>query len=809
MLGLTGRGACAAFAVLLVLCVSGVSRAIVPVTVEQATEADFSEGVTEGTRVTNTGRVALAKRVEDLAEGGEAFSSVFDVLFSGDLTLVCVAAGPSGYFHLAVGEEPVAVGGVEEAEQVFALCDVGGKRLVGVSGEGTSRLAWETAGADGGVVLETVVELEGVRYVWDIVAVSAELVAVATGTEGRVLLVNLAAGEDEPLVLLETEQPNALCLATSRDGKTVYVGTDGDGLVYRVTGLDAAGPEVYVMYDAGEPEVASLLALEDSSLLVGTADAEQAKPGRLEEAVSESEGEVEGEGVVEEASEAAVEAEADEPAEAVAVEEEVNEEEVVEDVAVVEPDVVEVTDEQRDRLRDALRERLLVARERGELKTGGLASKGGEKKSEGRRPRPASAASQEEGNAVYRITPDGFVETLLRESTTMLSLSEEDGVVTVGTGNEGQVFRVVMATLEVSVLADFESEQVSWMAGMGEGRFVMGLSNPSRVVSVGTEPEMRGTFESSVIDAGQISFWGSGRLRVLLPASSSVTFETRSGNVADPDSGRWSSWSSPLGLMPHETVPAAVPREVSITSPPARFLQYRVTLIGDGEALPELDAVEVTHVMPNLAPRIATVSVEVPEVGGPEEEVASEYGVSWEANDPNGDRLEYVVELQRAGSTVWLKGAEDVTETEFAWPVNRVPDGWYRVRVTASDLLDNPPDMAKRAKRVSDPVLVDRTAPEVEELAWEAVGGDRIRVSGVAVDGLSPLVGIEYAVDGGEAYRPIVPEDLILDSTREAFSVTLRGFTGSEHVLTLRVVDRRGNAKLIPLIIKMNPAADG
>ena len=50
------------------------------------------------------------------------------------------------------------------------------------------------------------------------------------------------------------------------------------------------GYQTYALFDASEPEVGALLVASDGSVYVGTADAEQARPGRMEEAASEETG---------------------------------------------------------------------------------------------------------------------------------------------------------------------------------------------------------------------------------------------------------------------------------------------------------------------------------------------------------------------------------------------------------------------------------------------------------------------------------------------------------------------------------------
>jgi len=49
------------------------------------------------------------------------------------------------------------------------------------------------------------------------------------------------------------------------------------------------------------------------------------------------------------------------------------------------------------------------------------------------------------------------------------------------------------------------------------------------------------------------------------------------------------------------------------------------------------------------------------------------------------------------------------------------------------------------------------------------------------------------AVDSDDDYRPVLPEDLIYDSTRESWTATLRDLARGPHVVTLRFEDARGN----------------
>jgi hypothetical protein len=74
-----------------------------------------------------------------------------------------------------------------------------------------------------------------------------------------------------------------------------------------------------------------------------------------------------------------------------------------------------------------------------------------------------------------------------------------------------------------------------------------------------------GTFTSSVFDSAKAgSLWGVANWTANLPAGTTLTVQTRSGNTATPDA-TWSAWTS-------------VANGGTVASPSGRFLQYQITL---------------------------------------------------------------------------------------------------------------------------------------------------------------------------------------------------------------------------------------
>ena len=100
-------------------------------------------------------------------------------------------------------------------------------------------------------------------------------------------------------------------------------------------------------------------------------------------------------------------------------------------------------------------------------------------------------------------------------------------------------------------------------------------------------------------------------------------------------------------------------------------------------------------------------------------------------------------------------------KTEYSWDTESIPDGWYRIKVVASDEESNPVGESLTGEKVSDLVKVDNTRPQVVELSYDAAGG---LLKGIARDNLSLIRYLEYSVDGGE-WKFFAPKDGVFGSS--------------------------------------------
>lgn len=453
------------------------------------------------------------------------------------------------------------------------------------------------------------------------------------------------------------------------------------------------------------------------------------------------------------------------------------------------------------------------------------------------------------GNAVYRIDPQGFSTEIFREAVTiyrLLSDPAHPGSLLLTTGNQGHVYRLTPQEDETVLLAKLQAQQAVTAMALPDGRVLLGTANPAKWLELGQGYAESGTLTSLPLDAKQASFWGQFQVTAQIPPNTRLTVETRSGNVSDPEKAPWSDWSAPKILEHDPSVGPLSPRVVSVLSPPARFFQYRLTMQSEPGASPIVRRVSLAHVMPNLRPSVQSIHATYPNsshggtpvsqsgnmpsdgpsagpaMGGPqmmamraaamaraaggpsggpsdhEENIPTAeqtLQIEWQASDPNQDQLRYRLEYQPLGVTHWLLLADDLTTPTYSWNTRLVPDGPYRLRVTASDAPDNLPDQAKTASRISDPVIVDNTPPTISNLkiaAGSASKNQPITITFTAGSHLTPLQSAAYRLDDARHWQVIFPDDLIFDSTNERLTIKLSPLAvlpAGWHVLTIRVTD--------------------
>lgn len=426
--------------------------------------------------------------------------------------------------------------------------------------------------------------------------------------------------------------------------------------------------------------------------------------------------------------------------------------------------------------------------------------------------------------AVYRIMPDGIWDTVWssQDDAPYDVLIEAAGAILIATGNEGKLYRVGGEPSKPTLITRADAQQVTSLLRDERGRVWFTTANPGKIFRLSAGQSTKGTYESEVRDAGTVATWGTITWRGASPQGTSVKLFSRSGNTSVPDE-TWSPWSNAYTQTTGEQV----------SSPKARYLQWKAELTGTQSLTPVVTSVTVAYLQRNLRPEISTITVHPPGVvfqkpfSTGDAEIAGFDGITadrraalaaqtaqlsaasggnpplgrrgyekglqtflWKAEDGNDDELQYDVQYRREGETSWKLLKRGLTDPLFVWDTTSVPNGTYVIRVVASDAPANPPGSALTGDRESESFDIDNSPPT-------------ITVSGVRRDGAATVVAfsvrddhsavrrVEYSLDA-DRWRAIYPKDGIADSTFEQFELRLDGDTNGRAVI-IRAEDAMEN----------------
>jgi hypothetical protein len=424
----------------------------------------------------------------------------------------------------------------------------------------------------------------------------------------------------------------------------------------------------------------------------------------------------------------------------------------------------------------------------------GGAAPGAEKTTPGEDGPPRTEGKKGKGG-LFRVERDGRIEQLHALSETYYTsvTVAASGDVYAGAGAQGRVYQVRPDRTVLTAFDVGERQVNAVLLGKDGLAFATGDTG---VVYLSGGPASGARYTSKVLDAQASARWGNLRFR-----GAGVAVETRSGNTAKPGKG-WSAWEKVAG-------PAKGGGDSTlgrIASPPGRYLQWRVSFSG-AQAI--LRGVTAYYLPQNQRARVTDVDVGDPDAKkGP---VTTATGatkprspivkVKWKVDNGDDDELVYTLALRSDEDVEWrdlYTGAEPLTATSFDWNTETLPDGYYRLRVTASDRRGNPTDLALESSLVSAPFLIDNQKPEVQSLE---VKGQQ--ASARAVDSFSRIDEIAYQIDGGE-WVVAFPSDGIFDAVSEPFTIKLpAGLKPGPHSLALRVADEADNIGAASVVFRV------
>ncbi|HTS17984.1 MAG TPA: hypothetical protein VMP11_10460 [Verrucomicrobiae bacterium] len=439
----------------------------------------------------------------------------------------------------------------------------------------------------------------------------------------------------------------------------------------------------------------------------------------------------------------------------------------------------------------------------------------------GRETPPEARLANLLAGALYVVHADGRTDRLATwndESVLDLKVDNDGGVIA-GMAGKGRVYRV-RKNQDWELLFAFEEQQALTLA-IRDGKLAfVGTGNVGNGYEIGPQKARDGDFTSEVRDCRFLTTWGN----LYWMGSGAISVSTRTGNTALPDS-TWSDWSTPLKSSPEK-----------VASPRARFIQLRAQLAASTTE-PVLKSLSLYYQMQNQKPEVLSIQVgekpksasEKPKVEASEQKAGdNEAGtavsvnvevepmtsteaarpkaanpvkdIHWQATDKDGDALVYRLYFQADGDDAWVPAFLDkpLHKTEYSWDTESIPDGWYRIKVVASDEESNPAGEALTDEKISELVKVDNTRPQVVELAYDAASGE---LKGVARDNLSLIRYLEYTVDGGE-WKFFAPKDGVFDSKEESFEVTIGPLAAGPHYIAVRATDEEGNVGVEKVSVK-------
>jgi hypothetical protein len=582
------------------------------------------------------------------------------------------------------------------------------------------------------------------KYIWSLALLADGSLAVGTGDNGKLYRVRAAGAKPESSLLIATNQTHVMSLAVTAQGDLI-AGTDPGGLVLRISPEGKA----FALFDANLREIHALAPAADGSIYA-LALSDAASTGRQQSSPTP----------------------APQPAETTGT------------------SSTSVTITAIDESGVPVPQPGQPARSRTDI---------------------SSARS-----AVFRILPDGATDVVWSSpSITAFAIAPalQPGSVLIGTADKGRIYSVTNEGRDTLLLQSSEGQIASFL--VRGNQVYAASSNQGKLFRFGQELVAEGSYESPVRDAKLTASWG----RIWWRGSGNVELQTRTGNGERPDA-TWSEWSTPY----------RDPEGSPISSPRARFIQWRATLRSGG-AQTWMEDASLAYLPRNVAPEILAISSLPIGVGlqqtaqlqvDPNVESSgldpSLFGAvaqvpprrifqrgarsfQWQAEDRNGDTLEYAIYYRPLNETTFRLLRDKLRDSFYTIDGATLADGRYIIKIIASDAPDNPLGQALTGERLSEPVDIDNTPPVLRAVATPPAGGSGNRVVFEVDDATGKIRRGDFSLDGAP-WTPLFPDDGIADSGHERYSVVLPVLAPGEHTVSLRAFDGSGNVGTLSVTLR-------
>ncbi len=726
----------AALALTLFLFVSAQpSYAGQPVIWQTGSRAELLKGDARGISISDTGILALAPNIAELFNSEQAFVWSTAIDSQGNIYL---GTGHDGkIFRVGPDGRGALLYDAAELDITALAAGRDGSIYAGSSPDG--KVYRITAAGHAEVFFDPVD-----KYIWSLAILNDGSLAVGSGDSGKLYRVRTAGAKPESSLLLSTNQTHVMSLAVTPQGDLI-AGTDPGGLVLRISPEGKA----FALFDAPLREIHALAPAADGSVYA-LALSDSAATSRQQSTTVAVPQSSDGGGI---------------PATSV---------------------TITAIDESGNPIQSAA----TAARSRTDI---------------------TSARS-----VVFRILPDGATDVLWSStSVTAFAIAPAltQGSVLIGTADKGRIYSVTNDGRDTLLLQSTEGQISSFLTRAGQ--IYAASSNQGKLFRFGRETVAEGSYESAVRDAKLTATWG----RIWWRGAGNVELQTRSGNGERPDT-TWSEWS-PAYRNADGT---------QVTSPRARFIQWRATLRGGGAGVAAwMEDATLAYLPRNVAPEVLSITslpfgvglqpgaqIQVdpniessgldPSLFGAVAQVPPRRifqrgarSFQWQAEDRNGDTLEYAIYYRALNETTFRLLKDKLRDNFYTIDGATLADGRYIIKITASDAPENAAGEALSGERLSEPVDIDNTPPVVRVSAAQPAG-NAATVFDVD-DATGKIKRADFSVDGG-AWSPLFPDDGIADSGHERYSVALPALASGEHTVSLRAFDSSGNVGTLSVTVR-------
>jgi hypothetical protein len=583
------------------------------------------------------------------------------------------------------------------------------------------------------------------KYIWSLAVLSDGSLAVGTGDNGKLYRVRTAGAKPESSLLIATNQTHVISLAVTTQGDLI-AGTDPGGLVLRIS----PDGKAFALFDAHLREIHALAPAADGSIYALALS--EAASGRLQSAPAPAPSTADG---------------GSQPTASVTI------------TAIDESGTPIPAQGQATRSRTDI----------------------------------STARS-----AVFRILPDGATDVVWSSpSITAFAIAPalQPGSVLIGTADKGRIYSVTNDGRDTLLLQSSEGQISSFL--VRSGQMYAASSNQGKLFRFGKELVAEGSYESPVRDAKLTASWG----RIWWRGNGGVELQTRTGNGERPDA-TWSEWSAPYSN----------PEGSQILSPRARFVQWRATLRAASVANQTwMEDASLAYLPRNVAPEV--LSINALPIGVGLQQVAqlqvdpnvessgldpSLFGAvaqvlprrlfqrgarsfQWQAEDRNGDTLEYAIYYRPLNESTFRLLKEKLRDNFYTIDGATLADGRYIIKIVASDAPDNPLGQALSGERLSEPVDIDNTPPVLRAVTPPQLTGGSNRAVFEVDDTTGKIKKADLSLDGAP-WAPLFPDDGIADSGHERYSVELPPLGPGEHTVSLRAFDGSGNVGTLSVTLR-------